>query len=145
MSTAVLASPTNMVLIFSVYTARWPHSVNACELWLCKQCGCCARPILTFVFSSFSPLNRVWRKQEWDKDEAQTFFFMRMPAIHCYSFCEARNVTVYEPYKITLITETDFFETVKRQRHRQVQNVPPNFFMWGIVVNQPVVKLHKRN
>ena len=124
-----------------------PHTRHACELWLCKQCGCCARPILTFVFSSISPLNRVWRKRKWDEDEARTFFFMRMPAIHRYSFCEARNVAVCEPYKITLITEADFFETVKRQSKDigKGRNVLPNFSMWGIFVNQPVVKLHQRN
>ena len=82
-----------------------------------------------------------------DEDEARTFFFMRMPAIHCYSFCEARNVAVCEPYKITLITEADFFETVKRQSKDmgKGRNILPNFFMWGIFVNQPIVKLHQRN
>ena len=46
--------------------------------------------------------------QDWDEDEARIFFFMQMSAIHHYSFCEARNVTVNESYKIALITEADF-------------------------------------
>ena len=65
------------------------------------------------LFSLISSLDR----EEWDEDKARSFFFMRMSYIHSHSFCEARKVAIKEPYIITLITDADFFETFKRQRH----------------------------